>query len=114
MVSPDVLSQFKGSEVLYEHRLLDGSKLLLTEGCEFVRTTFGAYWLFDLIASYQPQLVKEPFQVWKLTKYKHEALIVCEDGNHNRLLSQDIPFTDFPFDIELWQIEGTCLLPGEY
>ena len=114
MVNSEVLNQFRGSEILYDQQLVDGSILTLTEGCHFVRETFAAYWLFDLIGSYQYQLLEVPFQVWKLKKYKDECLITCEDGDMNHLISQEIPFTDFPFSITIWQIEGTCLLPGEY
>jgi hypothetical protein len=114
MISDEVLNQFIGSEVFYEQQLVDGSKLLLTEGCNFIRESYSAYWLFDLIGSYQYKLLEEPIQVWKLVKFKDEAQITCTDGNGNILASQEIPFTDFPFDITIWQIEGTCLLPSEY
>ena len=113
-VSNEVLSQFIGSEVFHEQIMVGGGMLKLTEGCHFVRETYGAYWLFDLIGSYQFKLIDEPFQVWKLTKYKEEAVIICEDGNSKTLVSQEIPFTDFPFDIVIWLVEGTCLLPSEY
>jgi hypothetical protein len=114
MVSRIELNQFIGSEVFHEQLLVDGSKLILTEGCHFIRETYSAYWLFDLIGSYQFKLIDEPFQVWKLVKYKDEAVISCEDGDGKIIASQDIPFTDFPFDITIWQVEGTCLLPSEY
>ena len=114
MVSRADLDQFIGSESFYEQVMVDGSTLVLTEGCHFIRETYSAYWLFDLIGSYQYKLLEEPFQVWKLVKYRYEAVISCEDGNGNILVSQQIPFTDFPFDITIWLVEGTCLLPSEY
>lgn len=114
MESIEILNQFRGSEVMYEHNFVDGSKFNITEGCFFVRGHFASYWLFDLIGSYQYNLLEEPFQVWKLAKNKDEALITCEDGNGKSLVSQHIPFTDFPFDIDIWLVEGTCLLPSEY
>ena len=114
MVSRAELDQFIGSETFHEQQLVDGSKLLLTEGCHFVRETYSAYWLFDLIGSYQYKLLLEPFQVWKLVKFKDECQITCEDGNGTKLLSQEISFTDFPFDITIWKVEGICLLPSEY
>ena len=114
MVSKADLAQFIGSETFYEQVLIDGSKLILTEGCHFIRESYSAYWFFDLIGSYQFKLIDEPFQVWKLTKYKEEAVIICKDGNSKTLVSQEIPFTDFPFDIVIWLVEGTCLLPSEY
>ena len=114
MIGNEVLTQFIGSETFYEQVMVDGSKLILTEGCHFIRETYSAYWLFDLIGSYQYKLLLEPFQVWKLVKFKDEAQITCEDGNGTKLLCQEIPFTDFPFDITIWLVEGTCLLPSEY
>lgn len=114
MESKEVLMQFSGSELLYEHLMVGGNSLALSEGCNFVRQKFSAFWLFDLIGSYQYNLLEEPFQVWKLAKNKDEALITCEDGNGKSLVSQHIPFTDFPFDIDIWLVEGTCLLPSEY
>jgi hypothetical protein len=45
--------------------------------------------------------------------HKDECQITCEGGNGTKLLSQEIPFTDFPFDITIWKVEGTCLLPGD-
>ena len=114
MVSKADLNQFIGSETFYEQQLIDGSKLILTEGCHFVRETCSAYWLFDLIGSFQYKLLEEPFQVWKLVKYKDECEITCYDGDKNKLVSQHLLFTDFPFDIEIWNVGGTCLLPSEY
>jgi len=114
MVSKEELVQFRGSETFYEQQLVDGGKLILTEGCAFIREKYSAFWLFDLIGSYQYKLLEETFQVWKLVKYKDECEITCYDGNKNKLVSQHILFTDFPFDIEIWHVEGTCLLPSEY
>ena len=114
MIGNEVLTQFIGSETFHEQVMVDGSKLILTEGCHFIRETYSAYWLFDLIGSYQYKLLEAPFQVWKLTKFKDEAVINCKDGDGKILVSQEIPFTDFPFDITIWFVEGTCLLPSEY
>ena len=111
MISDEVLNQFIGSEVFHEQVMVHGSKLLLTEGCHFVRETYSAYWLFDLIGASE---YSDPFQVWKLTKYKDGCLLTAEDGNGNIHISQEIIFTDFPFDITIWLVEGTCLLPSEY
>jgi hypothetical protein len=82
MLSTEVLNQFIGSEVYHEQQLVDGSKLVLTEGCHFVRETYSAYWLFDLIGSYQYKLLEEPIQFWKLTKFKDEAVINCEGSTY--------------------------------
>jgi len=113
MEEKEHLNQFRGSELIYEHLMVGGS-LALTEGCHFVRDNYSAFWLFDLIGSYQSKLSGEAFQVWTLIKSSDGADITCENGNKKVLVSQHIPFTDFPFDIIIWKVEGTCLLPGEY
>ena len=113
MFGKEELNQFKGSETFYEHKMFHLS-VKLTEGCYFVRDSNSAYWLFDLICSYQPNLKDEHFQVWKLSKQEEEWIVVCTDGDDNHLISQNIPFTDFPYDITIWLVDGTCLLPSEY
>lgn len=114
MESKEVLMQFKGSEFLYEHLMVGGNSLSLSEGCNFVREKFSAYWLFDLIGSYQYKLLEEPFQIWDLVLSDNKAVIKCNSVNLVHLVTQDIPYTDFPFDITIWQIKGVCLLPSEY
>ena len=45
--------------ITYHPHSIGGKTLLLTEGCDFIRQTLGAYWLFDLIASYQGQKLED-------------------------------------------------------
>ena len=112
------LSGFHGTENYYEHRLHNGLSMNLTDGCDFVRANAanGAYWLFDLILSWQNKLKGETFQVWKLEKQPDETwTIECRDGNNNFLAAQEIPYSDFPLDkFEVWLIDQVCLLPSEY
>ena len=43
----------------------------------------------------------------------HTAVLACEDGNGEAVLSKAIPFTDFPFDeIKFYVTNGTILLPS--
>ena len=106
--------QFSGCELMFEHLMVDGSSLALSEGCNFVRQKFSAFWLFDLIGSYQYKIKDEQFQIWDLVKSGDSAVIKCNSVNLVHLVTQDIPYTDFPFDITIWQIKGVCLLPSEY
>jgi hypothetical protein len=88
----------------------------LTDGCHFIRENAGAYWLFDLILSWQMQLKGYEFQVWKLIKQGDGTWFIhCDDGNGKTLAGQEIPYSDFLLDqLELWLIDGVCLLPSEY
>jgi len=113
-----VLAEFRGTDIYHLHRLPNGMSIKITDGCSYVREHAGggAYWLYDLILSYQMKLRNELFQVWKLTRQPDQKWYVeCSDGNGGFLVGQEIPYSDFPIDsIELWLIDGVCLLPSEY
>ncbi|MBK8611790.1 MAG: hypothetical protein IPL84_18145 [Chitinophagaceae bacterium] len=51
-----------------------------------------------------------------LKRVKDNAFtILATDGNHNKVTSQEIPFSDFPYDLAtLWLVDGCLMLPGEY
>lgn len=95
---------------------------VLTEGAEFVAHECQAFWLMDLIASWQTKSTvrAEEFQVWKLAKVGAKWLATAEDGNGKQIAKQSIPFSDFPLDeITLWAARNelggiTILLPSEY
>lgn len=111
----NALPYFTGTMQMWEHRTPFG-KLTLTDGCNFIRQKAECKWLFDLIQSHQPSVKQEEFQVWKLEKVNDmNFLITCEDGDDNTLLTQKIPFSDFPLNgITVWLADGICLLPSEY
>ena len=112
----DHYQQFTGGDNFFAHKL--NRNILYTEGVRQMAEDCGAYWLIDIIASYQYGRVKsQPFQTWKLTLNKtgNGAKIVCEDGNENKIVSQRIPFTVFKYkEATLWCVDGTILLPSEY
>ena len=108
--------------------------LVLTDGAKFVAEC-GCHWLLTAIWSHQNKTLQKKadgLQVWKLKQLKGDpkfmAVLVCEDGNYNKLVEQKIEFTDFPFDrfggeFSLWVEEGSldgettvqvCLLPSEH
>ena len=92
--------------------------LVYTEGVKYLAETFGAYWLIDLVASWCPHknLRGEDFIVWKLVvRPDHTATATADDGNGRVLITQDIPFTDFPLDeVTLYLANGVLLLTSEY
>ena len=118
------LRHFTGSESFYRHAI--NRRVLYTEGVQYVAEQGGAYWLLDEIAlavNHQLRLAGEGFQVWKLTvSPDHTGTLVCTDGNHQKLLTKPLDFTDFPLpEIELWAVENelgprhfTVMLPSEY
>lgn len=105
--------------------------IIYTDGPKLVADTCGAYWLIDVIASWQPELRRKngrfpPFQVWHLTKEydkKEERdfwIIRCwsdTPGKSTRLAYQKIPYSDFPDELlpfTMWVEGGTIILPAEH
>lgn len=110
------LQQFTGTNYYYPHSIVGSGKLLLTDGCQFLREKANCYWLFDILSSYQYKLSKEPFQSWKLKKEVSGGWeIIATDGNTKQLVTQKIPYSDFPMDeVKLFLSEGVVMLPSEY
>ena len=109
------LPQFTDTENWHKFSIL--SKLLATDGAMYVAKSCGAFWLLDIIVSFQrmPKVQREPFQVYKLTVKDGKGIVTVEDGNNNEIHSQKIPFTDFPLDeITLWVTNNVVMLPSEY
>ena len=90
---------------------------VITDGVLAVAEAAGCYWLLDVIGSYQydPRLDKY-FQVWKLEVNREANSGVVRGYNDTTLIiTQDIPYTDFPLDeIKLYLIDRIILLPNEY
>lgn len=110
-------SQFTGTEHHYRHWL----GFTYTDGVKYVAEQAQAYWLLDLIFSWQPELQqrhgaeKVSFQVWELTKRQTDWLANCTDGNGGYLCSQILEHCSYPDDsVTMWHIDGTLILPSEY
>jgi len=114
------LKHFKGTSIYYKHLYPGKSPIIITEGCNYVREQCQAYWLFDAILSYQEdhRLMGIPFQVWTLEQQQSDLtwLLTCkEDKGRPPLITQKIPYSDFPLQgITIWVIDKVALLPTEY
>jgi hypothetical protein len=114
------LDQFIGSDTAYKWSVL-APGCRLTDGTKYLAAAAGAYWLMDVIASYQRTLQRrhEFFQVWRLEKNGSAAVVTCTNEMGDITVRQEIPFTDFPLDsIKLYATwTGGYLLiqlPSEY
>lgn len=111
------LGQFHGTEAY--HRLSPFHfGMVCTDGVKFLADNGGgqgAYWLIDVIGSYQPQLKKEDFQSWKFTKDPagDGAVVTCTDGNKTVLVEQVLEFTDLQVDVQFFVENQVCMLPSE-
>jgi hypothetical protein len=114
----DDLRQFTGSETFYQHGL---TPLRYTEGVHYLAETGGAYWLIDLIASYQhdrrvranPRL--QEFQLWELTVADQKGVATLrEDSGCDPVIEQRIAYTNFPLlNVKLYVENRTLFLPSE-
>lgn len=88
------LTHFTGTQHYY--RNITG--LLYTDGIKHLAERAGAYWLIDLVGSYQPQLQDAPFQLWRVQVNLDSSAIVTmvEDTGQPVKVGQRIPYTDFP------------------
>ena len=111
------LGYFTGSQVLFKHWF----GFRYTQGVKYIADEAGAYWLIDAICSHQNRtlLNKYPnlkeFQIWRLEVKDDSGLLICEEDTDQPVLSQKIPYTDFPLEeIKFFLIDRIILLPGEY
>jgi hypothetical protein len=89
----DYFGSSNGSERFFYHR---PSRILLTSGVKHLADTCSAYWLIDIIISYQckKQLQKERFQVWDLKRInENRFMVVASDDNHNSIACQYILYS---------------------
>ena len=118
MLTQADLSQFRGTDKYYRHFL---RKFVFTDGVKYLADTASAHWLIDAIASHQPPLLKDPmlrdFQAWKLTVNAQDktAKLICEKDTDIVMVTQDIPYTDFPLpEVRLYLCAKVLMLTSEY
>lgn len=113
-----LIAQFTGTEHHYYNPLF--SKYRYTDGVKFVAEQAEAYWLIDAIFSHQvaaAQAIGSEFQVWRLVVFQDAtAKLTCRaDSDEPAVVSQRIPFTDFPpGEWYFWLENGVLLLPNEH
>src|SRR5688500_8469390 len=100
--------QYVGAQRYYRYQIAD-QVIFLTDGCQYVADQAQAYWLFELILSYQQgkRLREEAVQVWTLTKHQEgDWLVTCADGYDTILLTHSLKYCDFPFlTMELYLVD---------
>lgn len=92
-----------------------GKPYYATSGVEEIRKSCNADWLLCLIISCQLQLKDHPFQVWDLSILKKEtsadadAVLICTDGEHRKLITQEIYAVHYPDILNFPFPEGLSL-----
>jgi len=120
----EALAQCYGTEGYHQWNPLF-RKMVLTDGTKTVAEMCGAYWLMDLIGSYQSKCLGDEMlrdmQFWTLRKKGDDWEVICERDTDDIFLTQDIPFSDFPLPegIKLYVAPAdeeyyVIMLPSEY
>lgn len=113
MTLEDDLRHFTGSTRYFRHPL----GIVYTEGIQYLAEHAGAYWLIDVVASYQPRLRSENFQLWEIATQTDRTGVVTmrADTDEPELVRQDLEYTDFPLrEFSFYLVDGTMLLKSEY
>ena len=111
------LAQFGCTDNWWKHWT---GRINYTDGVKFLAEKAAAFWLIDLVASYQgARLRQEEFQIWILRVDREKtpmAVATCQaDTNAPVLVRQEIDHTNFPLpSIKLWLVNGALMLPSEY
>jgi len=100
------LNRFSGTEEYHRFNMMFRN-VVATDGAMEMANLCGAYWLLDVVGSWQRKIVQKfgpkeglEFQNWTLKKRPRAGgcIVTCDDGNGNKMVSQTIPYTDFPLD----------------
>jgi hypothetical protein len=116
-LDPAVMNGFTGSEHYYRHWT---DRAMFTDGVHYVAEhggRNGAFWLLDAIVSWQtdPKVLRnqslQEHQFWKLEVKDSKGLLTCRtDSGRKPIVSQEIEYTDFEHDIEIWA--APSVFPG--
>lgn len=109
------LAAFAGTDDYHRH---DTANFSYSDGVKFLADNAGAYWLIDLIASWQKRCRKDrqlrELQIWQLKKTGNEADVICLRALDDEAFRLHLTFTDFPLDeVTLYLEDNVLMLPGE-
>jgi len=103
-----------GTENYYKHPI----GYSYTDGVKMMAEKHKAYWLIDVVFSHQTKRIAAiPFQIWEIvtTDSFYATVTMKEDSEQPVLVTQKIPFTDFPEGtFKMYLIDKVLLLPSEY
>jgi len=117
MIEKSSLDNFIGTENWFKHWT---GLITYTDGIKYLAEETKSYWLIDLVASYQiKQKIREiPFQLWTIKvnlKEKTGIVTMKEDSDQPNIISQKLPYTDFPIEeLQFYLCDGVILLKTEY
>ena len=112
-----IIHHSTGTECYHKFSPFSGYPVI-TDGVKALADAAGCYWLCDVIGSWQSKSSKldANFQVWKLLVNEDKTAVIRGYNNGEaRVVSQKIPYTDFPLaELKLFLVDDVLMLPSEY
>jgi len=112
----NIISNAHGTEAYHKFSSIPGFPVA-TDGVIALAEAADYFWLLDIIGSHQSNKKLDPnFQVWKLeVDLENSTGVVFGYNDDELIITQEIPFTDFPLEeVKLYLMGGVILLPSEY
>jgi len=112
----EIIHQAHGTETYHKFSSFKNYPVV-TDGVIAVAEAAECFWLLNIIGSNQTDKRLDPrFQVWKLVvNHENDSAVVSGYNDTELIVSQEIPFTDFPLDeLKLFLMDGVILLPSEH
>lgn len=113
------LSNFTGSENFHRWSIIFRN-CILTDGMKYLCEKAGAYWFADIIASILPKIKQAGnFSTCQIKKNKtgNGCVFTADDGNGSVFYTQQISYTDAPFNFKVFAVwdgaQLTIMLPSE-
>lgn len=103
---------FNGTDGYWRYPIGD---FLYTDSVQYFCIEHKAYWILDVIASYQKQMKGYPFLVLYFDVEDDKCLFyVKEDSDLPDIIKQKIEYTDLKVSIKLFWEGGVCLFPSDH
>jgi len=92
-------------------------KLVATDGIYHMCEELACYWVIDQVGLEIPELTDYFYVVYVIPNDKGGFYFIMDDGNYNRLVEKEFPFTDLKPNLKLFLQKSeywVLMLPSEY
>jgi hypothetical protein len=73
-----------------------------------------AFWCFDVMFSYYPNIKKEEFVTFHFDVENDKCKFYATNGNDKILVKQNIPYTDLDVSVKFFYTNNVLMFPSDY
>ena len=77
-------------------------RLVTTDGVYYMCEELSCYWVVDQVGLEIPDLNGDFYVVYVIPNDKGGFYFIMDDGNYNRLVEKEFPFTDLKLNLKLY------------